>query len=408
MGKYQFFTTQTIFSDNHFVLKSVENRDKLFLGSFKAKLLRLAQKRKYKKSICAIEINGNSGVVYSLFGTFALDSIVLNNSTINAKLIFDENENKGNFVAKKLDENRQKLNDYQLIFSNIQSETEKEIFNPELTKSQKWKKFVKQTNSKIEKVDDDLDFLLLFFANARNTGFSHFAVMKENIDLERTLQGSQLESNMLNDSVLYIKINSLSGTIFEIDSVFQQAQQYKYKIMDFRGTPGGVIKNAYRIASYLIPDTVEGGIFITRKCYDDNDCIKNPLACDKLVDYDINTDFNVFRNCAGVRVRLIPNKNIPYNPEQKIYILTDNKTASACEPLIYGLRQQKNITIVGEKTAGAILSPIVFDVGGGYYAIIPVAEYLTADGKQIEGKGIEPDVKVKSKKALETVKQLLN
>ncbi|GHT72679.1 hypothetical protein AGMMS50262_02130 [Bacteroidia bacterium] len=85
----------------------------------------------------------------------------MNNSTINAKLIFDENENKGNFVAKKN--------------------------------------------------------------------------------------------------------NSLSGTIFEIDSVFQQAQQYKYKIMDFRGTPGGVIKNAYRIAYYLILDTVEGGIFITRK-----------------------------------------------------------------------------------------------------------------------------------------------
>jgi C-terminal processing protease CtpA/Prc len=56
--------------------------------------------------------------------------------------------------------------------------------------------------------------------------------------------------------------------------------------------------------------------------------------------------------------------------------------------------------MVYNKTAGAILSPSVFDVGGGYHAIIPIAEYFAADGKSIEGKGIEPNVKIKPSKAL--------
>ncbi|MDR2461668.1 MAG: hypothetical protein LBD05_00450, partial [Mycoplasmataceae bacterium] len=240
MGKYQFFTTQIKFSDNHFALKSTEDRDKLFMGSLKANFLRLVQKRKYKKSICIIDINNDSGIIHSLFGMFNLDSITLDNNAITAKVVFDEDQTKGSFFAKKLDGDIGKLNDYQLIFNNIQNKTKKEIFNLELTNSKKWKKFIMSVESKIEKVEDDLDFLLLFFVNARNVGFSHYAVMKENVNLERTLSDSQLESNILNDSILYVKIKSLSGTIREIDSIFQQSQHYKYKILDFRGTPGGV------------------------------------------------------------------------------------------------------------------------------------------------------------------------
>lgn len=160
IGKYQFYTTQLEFSENHFILKSPENREKLFIGSFKSTLLRLIQKRKYKKSICTIEFNFDEGVIHSLFGVFKLDNIVSENNTINAEIIFDVKQEKGNFFAKKLDNDIPKLNDYQLIFDNIKNKTENEIFNPNLVKSKKWKKFVKNIELKIEKVEDD--FMLLF------------------------------------------------------------------------------------------------------------------------------------------------------------------------------------------------------------------------------------------------------
>ena len=400
MGKYQFYTTKMILSDNHFVLKSSENRDRLFIGSFRATLLRLMQKRKYKESICAIEFNSDSGVIHSLFGTFKLDSITSENNTINAKIVFDENQDRGNFSAKKMDVDSPKLNDYPLIFSNIKNKTEEKIFNPDLVESKKWEGFVKNIDLKIGKVEDDLDFLLLFYINARKIGFSHYAAMKENVNLERVLPAPQLESSTTNDSILYIKIKSLSGNTNEIDSIFKKSPYYKYIIVDFRGTPGGVIKNTYLLASYLVRDTIDGGVFITRECHNNEICLKNPLDYDKIVDYTMNSDFNILKDNAGIRILLIPNKDILRNLGQKVYILTDKKTASACEPLIYGLKKQKNITIIGERTAGAILSPAVFDVGGGYYTIIPIAEYLAADGERIEGKGVEPDIKIKPAKAL--------
>ena len=310
MGKYQFYTTQTTLSNDHFILKSPENRDKLFMGSFKSTLLRLIQKRKYKKSICTIEFNRNEGVIHSLFGTFKLESVVLGSNTINAKIIFDESQDKGNFSAKKLDDYYPKLNDYQLIFSNLKNKTEEVIFNPDLVKSKKWKEFINEIDLKIDKVYDDLDFLLLFFMNARNVGFSHYAVMKENVDLEKVFPDPQLEYNIMNDSILYIKIKSLSGKINEIDSVFHESQHYKYLVIDFRGTPGGVIKNTYLLASYLVTDTIDGGVFITRKCYDDENCIRCPKDYDKFIDYTMDLDFNVLKDCAGVRIKLIPNNNI--------------------------------------------------------------------------------------------------
>jgi len=51
-------------------------------------------------------------------------------------------------------------------------------------------------------------------------------------------------------------------------------------------------------------------------------------------------------------------------------------------------------TIVGKQTAGRLLSGSAFKVGFGYIVGLPVAAYLTWQGKLIEGKGVSPTVPV--------------
>ena len=51
-------------------------------------------------------------------------------------------------------------------------------------------------------------------------------------------------------------------------------------------------------------------------------------------------------------------------------------------------------TILGTKTPGRLLSGSAFKAGFGYIVGLPVAAYLTWQGKLIEGRGVSPSVAV--------------
>ena len=88
----------------------------------------------------------------------------------------------------------------------------------------------------------------------------------------------------------------------------------------------------------------------------------------------------------------------------RVYVLVDRGTASACEPLVYALKQYKLAVIVGENTAGQMLNGEEFDCGGGWKLTVPTADYYTADGVRLDHRGVAPDRTVKSADAMRVVK----
>ena len=69
-------------------------------------------------------------------------------------------------------------------------------------------------------------------------------------------------------------------------------------------------------------------------------------------------------------------------------------TSSAGEMVVAFAQENGLATIVGTKTAGRLLSGSAFKAGFGYMLGLPVAAYLTWEGKLIEGKGVAPAVRV--------------
>jgi C-terminal processing protease CtpA/Prc len=72
------------------------------------------------------------------------------------------------------------------------------------------------------------------------------------------------------------------------------------------------------------------------------------------------------------------------------------------------MKSHKLATIVGEKTAGAMLSATPFTLTDNYTLILPIADYYTADKLRLDQVGVEPDIEVASDKALEHVIGLIN
>jgi len=70
----------------------------------------------------------------------------------------------------------------------------------------------------------------------------------------------------------------------------------------------------------------------------------------------------------------------------------DNRhTASAAEMIVAFARENQLATIVGEKTAGRLLSATSVKVGNGFRLAMPTGAYYTWNGLVLEGTPMEPD-----------------
>lgn len=82
------------------------------------------------------------------------------------------------------------------------------------------------------------------------------------------------------------------------------------------------------------------------------------------------------------------------NYKGKIVVLTDAQSYSAAEIFASGLQETKRAIVVGEKTSGAALPSMTEVLPTGAVFLFPVANFQTPNGNFLEGRGVEPDVKI--------------
>ena len=78
----------------------------------------------------------------------------------------------------------------------------------------------------------------------------------------------------------------------------------------------------------------------------------------------------------------------------RVVVLVDRHTASAAEMIVAFVRENNLATVVGEPTAGRLLSATSAKVGEGYRLALPTGAYYTWKGSVLEGTPIEPDKRV--------------
>ena len=75
----------------------------------------------------------------------------------------------------------------------------------------------------------------------------------------------------------------------------------------------------------------------------------------------------------------------------RIALLVDRHTASAAEMIVAFARENNLATVIGEKSAGRLLSATSVKVGKGFRLALPTGFYRTWSGSIYEGNPIEPD-----------------
>src|SRR5258708_7146707 len=78
----------------------------------------------------------------------------------------------------------------------------------------------------------------------------------------------------------------------------------------------------------------------------------------------------------------------------KVVVLMNHGTGSAAEGFAWGMKMQTKGTIIGTKTAGALLGAERFDLLGGWVLTVPTHAGWGPDGKQYIDKPVSPDIEV--------------
>ncbi|MDQ7785740.1 MAG: S41 family peptidase [Desulfomonilaceae bacterium] len=173
---------------------------------------------------------------------------------------------------------------------------------------------------------------------------------------------------MLSDDIGYLRIvNFQHDTAAHVKKALEKMFDFeeggvKGLILDLRDNPGGLFGEAIAVADLFVPSGVITSVRgRTRESY---------------------TEFKA--RGAGTY------------PEVPMVVLINRGAASASEILAAALQSRPNVLVMGEKSFGKASVQAVFPLGNGMALRLTTAHYYTPDGKDIHGKGLEPDIETAS------------
>lgn len=78
----------------------------------------------------------------------------------------------------------------------------------------------------------------------------------------------------------------------------------------------------------------------------------------------------------------------------RVVVLLGPGSASASEIFAHVLQNQKRATVVGRRSAGAVIVSRFYSLPGGGRLQVPIQDYVGVDGQRLEDRGVTPDVMV--------------
>ncbi len=196
-----------------------------------------------------------------------------------------------------------------------------------------------------------------------------FSIMRDEIKVEsvelNTEQLSSCSSNCV--KVAHLKLNQFGdNTNSEWDLAVEKVRdQYnrgeiKGMVLDLRDNPGGYLDSAVYTASEFLK--------------------KNAVVVKQESTSEQSRTYTVYRDGKLLDIPLV--------------VIINKGSASASEILSGALRDNKRAVLVGEKSFGKGSVQEALDLGEGAGLHVTVAKWILPKGEWINGKGIEPQIKI--------------
>jgi len=173
-------------------------------------------------------------------------------------------------------------------------------------------------------------------------------------------------------------------------------------IIDLRGNVGGGL-GSLRLMSYLCPNKLEIGYSVTRRRLRNGYRKEDLIRIERIPRNKPELLIMALRFALLDRDRslVLVTEGLGGQPHHgRVVLIVNEYTHSAAEMVASFAKEHHLATIVGMKTAGEVLGGANFTLRNGYRLRIPTAGWFTWQGETIEGKGVEPDLRIDNPAAL--------
>ena len=273
--------------------------------------------------------------------------------------------------------------------------------------TKEWRTFDKKNTRNADRVKDDVEFFLGFSVLSQGLPFSHLnlLLMEETPSLVADPNARNVSIKAIDETTAYMDVQNFGGSRSEMDSICTILLQggFHTLIVDLRKNGGGGLDSALPFGECIANDTVDAGYFVTNTWASKAAKPPQPVSFTELpIARERTTEafIDALKTSEGRHLMLYPRTDAF---KGKLFILTSNKTASTCEPIVDALKRSGRATIVGETTAGAMLSAAMFQVTGKFHLFLPIADYYNADLQRLDQVGVRPDIEVEADHALDHV-----
>lgn len=239
-----------------------------------------------------------------------------------------------------------------------------------------------------------------FIDNRRNRRTKTVEVAKPKGKKLHFIEPTLVEARQIEKGIGYLKVAMFPGMVGvvvanQITDAVKSLGTVDRLIIDLRGNTGGGI-GALRVMSLLTPERIPVGFALDKRRASRN-IEHDKHAFPRFSKIPSNTKA-LWPLALRFAPAMLTKKPIVLETEGlghqafhgHVVLLVDRHTASAAEMIVAFARENSLATIVGERTAGHLLSATSVKVGNGFRLALPTGAYHTWNGTILEGTPIEP------------------
>ncbi|HEY7767876.1 S41 family peptidase [Longimicrobium sp.] len=299
------------------------------------------------------------------------------------------------------------------VFDSVVAVLERHFYDPGYNGAD-WARLVVEARPRIAAARSDGEAYAVISGLLRALGTSHLnftAVPRvpraaaANTSAPRAASASapSVSWQVLSPSMGYLRIESFSPSgaalvpeVARMDSAFAQMAGLPAIVIDLRGNEGGSVDLAYRLGQHLHASRVAAGYLVVRRGFDSRG-MRTAAALDPATVPALPADLpgamltDAVESAGGAGM-LYMGGGLARTYTGRIAVLTDSNTGSAAEAVAAMLRETRGAIMIGERTAGAMLSSADSMVAPGWRLRYPAMDFRTAAGVRVEGDGVAPDV----------------
>ena len=206
------------------------------------------------------------------------------------------------------------------------------------------------------------------------------------------------QPRVLDEGIVYLPIRSFSRPESEQDAIefIGRHRNAKTLIIDVRGNGGGT--SPATLVRSLMDRSWRGWVSVSPyrlALGSASSQIRSSVPAEQLTEYVRG----VTDALSGMDTSMLMFPSALVQPDRPVYtgdlfVLVDERCASACEDFVMPLRFSGRATVVGRSTTGSSGQPFMFDFGNDMSFRISTKRQYFPDGSTFEGVGIVPHIEV--------------